>query len=112
MTTTRKATNCLDCGRKLTSSNRAEGDAGIDMCTKCYDYAGWENTHSDWGHDDLDADDPEREGCPVCAGEAPINDQKVGHTNTAPKSWSSHAHCTHPRTPKDRAACRKARASH
>lgn len=108
MTTTRKAsTHCIDCGRKLTSSTREMSNR--DMCTACFDYAGWENTHSDYGHDDLDANDPEREGCPVCEGNAPVAPaEKAGHTNGKPLSHTSHAGHDHPATKSARAACRKA----
>lgn len=35
---------------------RAEGMSGdMDYCVPCYTEAGWENTHSDQGHDDLDS---------------------------------------------------------
>jgi hypothetical protein len=47
--------------------------------------------------------------CPVCHPELdPRTQKKSGHTNTAAQSWNSHAGCKHPRTAKDRAACRKA----
>ena len=50
---------CRECGKRT----RDLGDgADLQMCLACYDYAGWENTHSDEGHDRRpDAD------CPVCA---------------------------------------------
>lgn len=108
MTTTRKPATCTDCGRTLRSSNRSDN---VDLCIPCFDFAGWENTHSDFGHDDLAADDPEREGCPVCAGNVPTAPApKTSHTDTAPRSWSSHAGHDHPATAKARAACRKASA--
>lgn len=104
MTTTRKSPACIDCGRKLTASNRSDNR---DMCIACFDYAGWENTHSDYAHDMLSDDDPMREGCPVCEGNVPTAPApKTGHTDTAPRSWSSHAGHNHPATPKARAACR------
>jgi hypothetical protein len=51
---------CTDCGRKIATSIR-----GTELCEGCLEYAGWENTHSDWNH----ANDPQAdstEGCPVC----------------------------------------------
>lgn len=107
MTTTRKPTNCTDCGRPLNSKTRQTVGLGIDdLCALCYDYAADENMHEDEGHDD----DHRDETCLVCRGEKPVYTARTGHTDTAPKSWSSHATCKHPKTPAARAACRKARA--
>lgn len=48
--------------------------------------------------------------CAVCRPELdPRGNVKQGHTNTQAQSWSSHAECTHPATPRHRAACRKTR---
>lgn len=102
-------TNCIDCSTRLSSSNRASrngaGSDYADMCIKCYDYAGAENEHNDEGHND------DVEGCPVCEGNAPT--LRTGHTNTAPKTRSSHAACyaagTHDKTREGRAACRATR---
>lgn len=105
MTTTRKPTNCYDCGRKLTSSNRS--DVNDDLCTKCADYAADENWHSDDAHDETGP----VEGCRVCAGAVPTNDQKAGHSNGIAKTHTSHAACDHASTKAARAACRKARAA-
>jgi hypothetical protein len=104
MTTTRKApATCIDCGRTLRSSNRSTTNR--DMCEACFEYAGWENEHDDNAHDETGA----VEGCPVCEGNAPTAPApRTGHTDTAPRSWSSHAGHDHPATAKARAACRKA----
>ena len=49
------------------NKRRAGNDAGVpDMCQPCADEGGWENTHNDNGHEDLAADDSERDGCWVC----------------------------------------------
>lgn len=117
MTTTRKPRLCLDCGRKLSASNSARSVAGLDFadyCIACYDYMGWENTHSDEGHDDMgegSVDNDIRSHCPVCQGNAPTAPapRVVNNSGTIDKSWSSHAGHDHPATPKARAACRKAR---
>jgi hypothetical protein len=111
MTTTRKApATCIDCGRKLTASNRSTTNR--DMCEPCFDYAGWENQHEDDAHDDMgngSVDEAIRAMCPVCQGNAPTAPApRTGHTNTKPATWSSHAGHDHPATPKARAACRKA----
>lgn len=98
MTTT---TNCIDCGRKLTSSNRDRSNR--DMCTKCYEYAGDENWHDDEAHDETGP----VEGCAVCEGRT-VEAPKTGHTNGVAKSHTSHAGHDHPSTKAARAACRKA----
>lgn len=112
MTTTRKPTNCSDCGTKLTSSTRTPDHT--DLCAACYDYAGWENTHDDEGHDDMgngSVDNDIRSHCPVCKGEAPTaKPAKAGHSNGKPLSHTSHAGHDHPATKAARAACRKAAA--
>jgi hypothetical protein len=119
-------TNCTDCGRRpIDPSNGRD----IKLCTICYDYAGDENTHSDWGHDELAATDrgtmpdgfvnmtveqadAERDAmklCPVCDPTLDRRNEvpRAGHHNTAPHSWTSHAGHNHPKTPKARAECRK-----
>lgn len=105
MTTTRNATNCIDCGRKLTSSNRDRSNR--DMCTACYEYAGHENWHDDEAHDESGP----VEGCMVCEGNAPTAPapRVVNNSGTIDKTWSSHAGHDHPATRKARAACRKGR---
>ena len=109
MTTTRKPAHCLDCGRKLTSSTR--DDTNPSLCTACFEYAGWENTHNDEGHDD--SDDRFDGCCPVCTGNAPTAPaEKPGHSNGKPLTHTSHAGHDHPATKKARAACRKARAAY
>jgi len=116
---------CYICNTRRTTPESPDGD----MCAPCYDYAGWENTHSDTGHDDiaktpagqipagwsmsLKQVDQERQAmeiCPVCLGKDPADKAPVkGHTNTVARSHTSHAGCDHARTPSARAACRKVR---
>lgn len=45
------------------------------------------------------------------AEDAPADAPKKAKADTRPRSWSSHKDCSHAKTPKDRAACRKARAA-
>lgn len=52
------------------------------LCAPCWDYAGWENTHSDNGHEgqgDLPTAPKElldeMKNCPVCLGQDPANDE-------------------------------------
>jgi hypothetical protein len=78
------------------------------MCEPCYDYAGWENTHSDNGHEamDVNAINPSDEekaiiadmaDCPVCQGNDPANDvvktkangSKPGRTVSKPMAVES-----------------------
>lgn len=103
----RTARLCTDCDTRRVSSN--PDVRAMDLCNPCYDYAGWENTHSDEGHAKNGADDT----CPICHPELDTRNPaaRKGHTNTVAKTRTSHAACNHPATPRDRAACRKARAT-
>lgn len=51
---------CTDCGRKIATSIQ-----GTELCEACLEYAGWENTHSDFNHEG-DPQTDSIEGCPVC----------------------------------------------
>lgn len=86
-----------------------EAPRASDLCNFCFTEGGWENTHSDEGHD-LDMVDTTDNDCWICHPELNPARKPVrkGHTNTATKSNHSHAGCSHPATPKNRAACRKA----
>lgn len=107
---------CTDCGvRKI---DRTTDAADSHLCTPCFDYAGWENTHSDSGHDDPEGSDTtylanEMEICPVCNPELDPRNVKIrtGHTNTVAKTRTSHTGHSHDVTPKARAACRKSMAA-
>jgi hypothetical protein len=106
MTTKRTARPklCIDCKIAITSRNRSDSN---DLCIKCQDYAMWENTHSDEGHD---ADNIDSQ-CWVCQKDfADEIDDEVDHdiAIVTGRRNMSHAACTHPRTSKGRAACRKA----
>jgi hypothetical protein len=103
-TTAKLPTNCTHCDKRLTSKNRTSTVCGTlpgtfdDTCTVCYEISGVENEHLDGHHDDA----PVAE-CPECPDvEAPVT--------TGRKNFN-HANCTHPRTPKGRAACRAAMAA-
>ncbi len=50
---------CRNCGETTQSSHDS---VGIDLCTKCYELAGWENEHSDRNHKEKPNAD-----CPICA---------------------------------------------
>lgn len=94
-----KNTKCFECKTPLTTRNATIDTSTIGrMCNKCYDYAMWENAHDDDEHDQA----PVRE-CPFCVHEELIT-VVTGRKNI------SHATCTHERTSKGRAACRKANA--
>lgn len=44
---------CRCCGRNTRATrDRSEGD--IELCAQCYELAGWENTLSDMGEEELD----------------------------------------------------------
>lgn len=53
---------CEDCGRKVGNSGHPT------LCTPCFDYAGWENTHGDNAHEGNGAASEAEEiaECPVC----------------------------------------------
>ncbi len=49
---------CGICGKMTRDTGM--GEASVDLCVRCYDGAGLENEHSDYGHGDL------MRGCPRC----------------------------------------------
>lgn len=57
----RKSTKCQVC--QSAKIDRKTQGRDSTMCEPCYDYAGWENTHSDDNHEEVGAD----ADCPVCA---------------------------------------------
>lgn len=84
-----KGQMCAVCGNRR-KDNKTQGRDST-MCRPCYDYAGWENTHADEGHEGIgDGSTTVRntkaikairltmKACPVCAGNDPAK--------TAPKS--------------------------
>lgn len=52
--------DCRCCGKRTHSS--IDGCLGIELCRVCFDSAGVENEHSDYGHSTKQAD------CPTCSG--------------------------------------------
>lgn len=118
---------CFDCGTRPQIS----GDSVL--CEPCDEYAGWENAHSDHGHDDIDTYSLENTHfttqaqvdayieytkadmtmCPVCHPELDTRSDtpRTGHTNTVAKTHTSHAGHNHPVTPAARAMCRKSMAT-
>jgi ribosomal protein S14 len=79
-----KGNRCAVCGNRPIDRKTQGRDS--TMCRPCFDFAGWENTHTDEGHDGLadgstKFDDPAEEKavrktmteCPVCAGTDPAN---------------------------------------
>ena len=99
-----KTKKCIDCNSRPISKLVS----GPDLCDECYEYAGWENTHSDDDH----AANPD-DNCPVCHPEWDTRQTppaKPSTTNPTTSTWTSHAACHHPKTPRDRAACRAIRA--
>lgn len=111
---------CLNCQTRPASNDTAEGL----FCNVCDELAGYENQHSDWGHDEVAAGDTgdwkialiqtveaDMRSCWVCHPEfvPALPKPRTGHTNTAAKSYTSHANCDHATTPKAREICRRAR---
>lgn len=117
---------CIDCGL------RPQVSGNIELCTGCDEYAGWENTHSDSGHYDIDtyslenttfsrqvevdnyiADTKiEMESCPVCHPELDTRPTtkttREGHHSPRRQQLNHRTQCTHPQTPAARRECRKA----
>lgn len=62
-----KGSKCADCGKRPIDKKTQGKDS--TLCTSCYEYAGWENTHSDDAHSATNRD-PQ---CPVCTEEFPSN---------------------------------------
>lgn len=58
-----KGNLCQICGEKKIDRKTQGRDS--TMCTECFEYAGWENTHSDESHEGTE-NLALREGCPVC----------------------------------------------
>ena len=54
--------DCRSCGKRTHST--VDGCQGLDLCRPCYEYAGWENAHSDYGH----STKPDA-ACPICQGQ-------------------------------------------
>ena len=40
---------CRSCGKKTRETG--EGESGCELCLYCFEESGWENHHSDNGHD-------------------------------------------------------------
>ena len=51
---------CSSC--KKQTRETGQGESGCDLCAKCYDEAGWENSHTDGNHDC----GSEPDFCPAC----------------------------------------------
>lgn len=111
---------CNVCTTRPANNESPEGF----LCIPCLRYAEAENEHSDNAHDmitdgeemhisaeHLEDIKQRMKSCAICLGEpdpATVAPTK-GHTNTKAKTYTSHADCNHPRTPKAREICRRAR---
>lgn len=98
-----KSKKCINCNDRPISRHII----GPDLCDECCEYAEWENTHSDYDH----AANPD-DNCPVCHPEWDTRNTPPAKRSTprqTTSTWTSHAACPHPKTPRDRAACRAAR---
>lgn len=121
---------CTVCGiRKGTTAN---GKDFADMCDPCYQEAGWENTHSDGDHDNINAGNvvygmtthkteeafqawlkEEREGCWICFPELNLAKKSAKAQPTTKKQGFRHPQLNHkghahPQTPKARRECKAA----
>jgi len=76
----KKSTKCRECGKR--PIDRKTQGADSTMCADCFEYAGWENQHSDDDHSakNINAD------CPVCAkefGQHNGSDLNISHPKAA-----------------------------
>jgi hypothetical protein len=55
---------CSCCAEAKSPGGFTRDSVGCELCEQCYDYAGWENSHSDDAH----AAEPNPD-CPVCVEE-------------------------------------------
>lgn len=121
---------CHDCNRRPIDYSTQGRDS--TYCTECFEYAGWENTHNDDGHEAYQTQDQIRQNridfgdthvnvrldemreCPVCNPErdprreiyVPVpRPAQRGNKNAAGKQMS-HAMCNHPKTKAARQRCR------
>lgn len=76
---------CESCGKRTRETGGSESFCGL--CAACYDYAGWENSHSDDGHENTEWGTGPNPNCPICQGkpdparEAPSGEPTlVAHT--------------------------------
>jgi rubrerythrin len=53
---------CRVCGHKTRQTGGGDNEY-VELCSPCYKYAGWENTHSDENH----KANPDKH-CPLCKG--------------------------------------------
>jgi hypothetical protein len=90
---------CADCGVRPIDRNTQGRDSS--MCTECFDYAGWENQHSDEAHENMlaelewDALAELTSGCPVCHPELDPRNQPVAEPVAKPKATRLHrCHCS------------------
>jgi hypothetical protein len=59
---------CCECGKRTRETG--DGESQGELCRRCWQYFGWENTHNDCNHEGSD-DDPDKEHCPICQGLEP-----------------------------------------
>lgn len=84
--------------------------SGSKMCNPCYTEGGWENTHSDEGHED---GGNLHEPCWICVPELNlaqkpyIKKETKGH-HSPRRPQINHRACQHAQTPKARRDCRTA----
>lgn len=121
---------CNVCGKRRVGSGGTSYDTASaalnGLCGPCDMEGGWENTHSDWGHDAngpvAEANDEEEhgkrvKGCWICYPELnmaqvePKAKAKAKTTKEASarrKQLNHRTQCTHPQTPAERRKCREA----
>lgn len=114
-----KMCNVCNKRRGKTGSKGTETSPHADMCNYCWEEGGWENTHSDAGHEHIDlanmteADKQETSGCWICWPELNLA-QKPSGKSTGTKTQGdrrpqlNHKGHSHPATPAARRECKKA----
>lgn len=107
---------CNVCGRRRVGSGGKKYDvqsaAAIGLCGPCDEEGGWENTHSDQGHEQGEGE--YRDGCWICHPELNVAQKgstgkagKPGHNSPRRKQLNHRTQCTHPQTPAERRKCRE-----
>jgi len=69
---------CACCGKKTRATD--QDSAGVGLCHLCYEVAGFENMHSDDGHEGILQD------CEICKEQ--MNEKYIKHAQEHPELFS------------------------
>lgn len=104
---------CYSCKHRAVGTGPGDEDPkqarSLDLCVTCLTESGWENTHSDEGHEDSNDGEPAMAHCWICHPELnPNTEPATGHHSPRRKQLNHRTQCSHPQTPKARRDCRNA----